>query len=191
MKFKILLYFCMMIVCCSKSFTQNYRIDPDSMIKNIIYNDNQYVIGKELCDFETVSLNGEAISNDQLIGRVTLVNLWFEACAPCIAELADLSNLYNKYKNNRTFQFLSFTVDNVSVARNAVSKYHIPFTVCPISRELAYKFNFNFGFPTNMIINKEGKIVFFNIEAIYSKKNNDKNLITLMDELIDKILGEE
>lgn len=180
-----------MIVGYTKSFSQDYAIVFDSITNTYKFNrDLNYAIGKKMCDFKAISLNGNTISNDQLIGKVTVVNLWFEGCAPCITELDFLSDLYNKYRNNRFFNFFSFTVDNVEVARKSVNKYNILFTVCPVSRELAYEMNFNFGFPTNMIINRKGEVVFFKTGGPLEKERAEKE-IAKMDDIIAQLLLNE
>ena len=185
MKNRIILFSCFMIFVYTKSFSQDVTIVNDSIANN--YKNINYAIGKKFCDFETVSLNNDTISNHDLLGKVTMVNLWFEGCAPCIAELGALSKLYYKYKNNSSFQFLSFTVDYFEVARNAVNTYKIPFTVCPVPRELASIMNFKSGFPTNIIINKEGIIVFFKSGGHINIEKVEED-IAQIDEVIAQML---
>ena len=144
------------VLFCNAGLSAQVRVDlsqlRDSVTKSAISND--------YCDFESVSLDGKVFSKKDLIGKITLIDLWFEACSPCIAEMGYLIELYGRLKDNNNFQFLSFTIDNSEVAKKAVEKYNIPYIVCPISREEASRMNFRRGFPTKIIINKEGKIVF-------------------------------
>lgn len=174
-----------MIFGCTNSFSQESVLFYDSIANTFIINNN-YAIGKEFCDFETISLNRDTITDNHLMGKITVVNFWFEGCAPCIAELEALTDLFNKYKNNISFQFLSFTVDNVEVAQKAVNKHNIPYIVCPVSRELAYKMNFNCGFPTNIVINKERKIVYFKSGGFLENEMIEKEFLN-MAEVIAKL----
>ena len=176
----------LLFICYTRSFSQDSYFVYDSISDTYKINEN-YVIGKEFSIFETISLNSDTISSNDLTEKVVFINFWFESCAPCIAELDALSDLYSKYKNNISFQFLSFSIDNVEIAKKAVSKNNIYYTVCPISRELAYKLNFNCGFPTNIIINKEGKIVYFKSGGFTEKEKIDKDFAKI-DEVIAKLL---
>ena len=125
---KIFLIFILLLFCCyTRTFSQDSIFVYDSISNTYVINDN-YAIGKEFNIFETISLNSDTISNNDLAEKVIFINFWFEGCAPCIAELDALSDLYSKYKNNISFQFLSFSVDNVEVAKKAVSKYNIYYT---------------------------------------------------------------
>ena len=188
MKDTILLLICVCSFSYAKSNAQVQTFVFDSITNTFkVSEDINYAIGKEFPVFKAISLNNETISSDNLSGKVTMVNLWFEGCAPCIAELDVLINLYNKYKNNASFQFLSFTVDDFSVARKAVNKYNIPYSVYPISREDAYRMNFNSGFPTNMIINKEGLIESYNSGGSLEKEKVEME-IAKMDKIIADIL---
>jgi peroxiredoxin len=121
----------------------------------------QSKIGTLYPDFTATTLDGKTISDRQLIGRVTIINFWFEACAPCIAEFDALSELYHKFKDDSSFQFLSFTFEQVEDAKAIVQKFNIPYDVSSISHEeCSSRLNFGFGFPTTIIINQSGKIVF-------------------------------
>jgi len=186
MNFKVLLIVCFIFFSFKKLYSQTYI---DSIIKSEFYFDEKAVIGKEFCVFESTTLKNEPISNTSLVGKITIVNLWFEGCAPCIVELEALINLFNKYNSNNSFQFFSFTIDDEEVARKAVNKYEIPYIVSSISSVLAHKMNFNKGFPTNMIISKEGKIIYYKGGG-YLEKTKAEIQIAEMDEIISRLLRE-
>jgi len=181
------------MIICMNSFSQN-RVDSLNDLSSLLMSEmlridsiEKSTLGKDFSEFKTVALNGDVISEKNLNGKVTLVNFWFETCAPCIAELGALSNLFNEYKDNPDFLFLSFTVDNLEVARKAVEKYDIPFIVCSLSREEASRMNFSMGFPTNIILNRERKIVFFKSGGSIKEKMVEKQ-IKEIGNVISKIL---
>jgi len=89
-----------------------------------------------------------------------VINFWFESCAPCVAELNSLNNLYVKFQPNQKFQFLSFTRDNPDDAKLSILKYELLFPIISISNEECYRLNCNSGFPTTIIVDQTGKIVF-------------------------------
>ena len=42
---------------------------------------------------------GEALSSDDTAGSVTVVNFWYAECGPCIAEAADLEDVWQDYQD--------------------------------------------------------------------------------------------
>ena len=68
-------------------------------------------IGKPFPKF--VAANEESkISNDSLLGKVVLINFWFEDCHPCLAEFEGLNELAQTLKENKDFEFISFNCEN-------------------------------------------------------------------------------
>lgn len=121
--------------------------------------------GTDYLSFTVVTLDGDTITEKDLLGKVTLINFWFESCAPCMAEMPALQELYLKYRNHPEFQLLSFAREYPEDAEACVRKLHIPYPVCPVSDEESYRLNFNDGFPTNIIIDTQGKIVWIKCGA--------------------------
>ena len=145
-------------------FAQDKSLDIQSCLEQfMIEHDSlrQTHIGEKYpVRFQAVTLEGDTISEKSLEGKVTLFNFWFETCAPCMAELGELNRLYDKLKTNSEFQFISFSTDDVEDIKRVIQKYQLRFPVCPISREEAYRLNLNSGFPTNIVIDGTGMIIY-------------------------------
>ena len=180
MKNKILLSISFILFCYFNSFSQKGR---DFILK--LDSISESAVGREFHDFKFVSITGDTTSVNDLLGKITIVNFWFENCPPCIVELEYLKKLYNKYKDNPNFLFLSFTIDDLEIARKAVIKYNIPYIVFPISREDANEMNFRMGFPTNIILNRERKIIFFKSGGSLDKIRAEE-LILEIDKIVAK-----
>lgn len=119
-------------------------------------------IGKPFPDFSVVTLDGKTVSEQALKGKVTLVNFWFEGCAPCRAELDALCKLYAKYKDNPNVELISFTKDDVEIAKKAVQKYNIPYVVCALPSKECNRLKYEQGsYPTNIIVDRSGNIAYF------------------------------
>ena len=159
---RVLLLLCV-VINCNIGLSAQIKSEQELIRDLLLQIDSiaKAAIDKEFCEFESVTLDGKTISKKDFQGKITFVDLWFETCSPCIAEMGDFIELYGKLKDNKDFQFFSFTVDSPETAKKAVEKYNIPYIVCPISREDAYRMNMRTGFPTKIIINKDGKITFF------------------------------
>lgn len=120
----------------------------------------QLNLGKQYPAFSAISIDGQTIAEKGLIGKVTIINFWFKYCAPCIAEMNELCNLHQKFMKNPAFQFISFTSDSPEEAKESVDTLKLSFPVYPISSPECRRLNFNMGFPTTIIVDKAGKILF-------------------------------
>lgn len=131
---------------------------------------DQY-IGQNYFDFTAITLNGDTISNQDLQGKVTLLNFWFAGCAPCVAEFGALNELYSKYKDNSSLQLISFTKDELEYAAETVQKYNLLYPVCSVSIKECYHLNYSCGFPTSVIVDQQGKvaIIVSGIAGVYKK----------------------
>lgn len=103
-------------------------------------------------------LTGEntTLHNQSLKGKVVLINFWFEGCHPCMAEMDALNELFNKLKNNNDFVFVSVTKDNKETIKRVKEKYALDFEVFFANTRECMRLNFGCGFPTNIILDKNG-----------------------------------
>ena len=169
----IILFFGTELLHAQMNIEEMLKSSADSIKKN--------AIGKEFCNFELITLDKEFISSKDLIGKITLIDFWFGTCSPCIAEIGELIELYCRLKDNEKFQFLSFTTDNPDISKRYVEEYNIPYIVCPISREDAYRMNFGAGFPTKIILDKDGKTIFFHAGGFVDQKRIKQKLKEIED----------
>lgn len=152
----ILVLFFFMVLYGQNTLSEDERIRRFEKKRDSI---RQSKYGTDYLPFTVVTLEGDTITEKNLRGKVTLINFWFESCAPCMAEMPALHELYLKYQNHPEFQLLSFVREYPEDAEKCVQKLHIPYPVCPLSDKESYRLNFNDGFPTNIIIDTQGKIV--------------------------------
>ena len=70
-------------------------------------------IGSKAPDFTAPTPSGDALSLNQVLGKVTLVDFWAAWCRPCRAENPNIVRVYQKYKDK------GLSVLGVSLDRNA------------------------------------------------------------------------
>jgi peroxiredoxin len=168
---KIILILLAIILCCEPSFSQNsdssslpYALLTEKQIKvkNIVSKVGNYdaAIGQPFSSFSITSIDGKKISSQHLIGKVTFINFWFDACAPCHLEFGNLNSLYTRYKSDSNFQIISFTFDGIEAARVNANKYSLLYRIVSVSNELCHQLNFQHGFPANFIVDEFGKVYF-------------------------------
>lgn len=145
-------------------------------------------IGKQYPKFKATSLNRQTIDEKKLVGKVTIINFWFKHCEPCVAEFDELCNLQHKFSKDSAFQFISFTSDSPQDAKESVAKFKLSFPVYPISRAECYRLNLNQGFPTTIIVDKAGKIIFLKSGG-YLEKEKIAQYIRKLEQIIEKELN--
>jgi thiol-disulfide isomerase/thioredoxin len=133
-------------------------IDFDSLMKPRL----SEILGKAFPTFVAAN-EKRKISNDSLMGKVVLINFWFEGCPPCIAEFNAFNELAQKLKGNKNFEFISFTKDNTETIKRVKEKYNLQYEVFQASTKECYRLNKNSGFPTNFILDKQGTIKYWNM----------------------------
>lgn len=146
-------------------------------------------IGKQYPEFTATTLKGETITHEQLIGKITIINFWFQGCPPCVAEFDALEDIYNQFKDNPSFQFLSFSRDPEDMTKESVKKFNLPYTVSAISENESRRLNFNNGFPTTIITDRAGKIIYQRTGGGITKEVNFE-LLKPTKQLIEKSLKE-
>ena len=166
------------------TFTTSYnelfaQADIDPIAKAIAERDSIFYsnLGKPYLSFSIQSLANDVFTEQSLKGKVTLINFWFTGCAPCIAEFGDLNRLYHKYKNNPNVQLISITKDDTELALKTAQKYQLAYPVCPVELKECYRLNLHSGFPTNIVVDKTGKIVYLNLGSSFEKDRIEKFFI--------------
>lgn len=71
--------------------------------------------GKEIPEFVIKDKIGRIVATDDLRSKILVINFWFEACPPCLAEFRALEKFYNTNKSRKDFQFISITFESDSV----------------------------------------------------------------------------
>ena len=68
------------------------------------------LVGKKAIDFNVKDLSGNDLSLEKYRGNVVLLDFWAVWCAPCIAEMPNVKQVYDKYKDDN-FQIIGISLD--------------------------------------------------------------------------------
>lgn len=84
------------------------------------------LIGNPMPDFSAIDLDGNPISLQDYRGKVVLLDFWAVWCAPCIAEMPNLKNVYDTYKDEG-FEIIGISLDtDETKLRNYLKENEIP-----------------------------------------------------------------
>lgn len=148
------------------------------------------LLGHTIPAFHAYSDNGEFYSNDNFKNKTTYLNFWFESCAPCIAEMEALNDLFSKYREGKDFQFLSITFEKADVIQRIKKEYNIQYPIVSVSQDSCYVINLNSGFPTNIITTSAGKIALYRcggpLDALKAKAYVVKDIYPILDSLMKR-----
>ncbi|MCJ7446114.1 MAG: TlpA family protein disulfide reductase [Bacteroidales bacterium] len=151
--------------------TTTAQTDPTTLLK----------VGDKAPAFSCKTIDGNTIDISKLNGKIVMINFFATWCGPCKMELPLLQkNIWDKYKDNRDFVLIILGREhNESEVRSFVesNKYTMPFA--PDPNRLVYKLYATQFIPRNIIIGKDGRIIFQNIGY---NKEEFKKLETLLAE---------
>lgn len=119
----------------------------------------QDLTGTKAPNFEFTDINGNIISTENTIGNVVVLNFWFVGCAPCLKEIPELNEIYDKYKENPDIVFASITYDDIKKVKRNLKKYNFDYPIITNAKETCDLFQIN-GYPTNIVIDKKGEVYF-------------------------------
>ena len=112
-------------------------------------------------NLDMTTINGEKITSKDLLGKVVLINFWATDCPGCIAEMPELINTYNKYKN-QNFELIAVSMfyDPPSHVLSFSKNNNLPFpVVLDIEKKIAAQFDNVTLTPTSFLIDHQGKII--------------------------------
>jgi peroxiredoxin len=153
--------------------------------KLLLYKINNYdnVIGKKFINFNISDLSEINFSNNNFLGKITLVFFWFNSCPPCHQQFQNLTTLIEHYKTQPRFQILSFTFDSKEDAKITAQKYNFQFPVLTTTNEFCHKMMYRHGFPANLLVDDLGMVVFGHV----GKDENEQKKIKFTDLIINKV----
>lgn len=122
-------------------------------------------------NFKLKDLEGNEKSLSDFKGKVIFMNIWATWCPPCIAEMPNIQELYNKI-DNEDIVFVMLSMDNdLSKVQRYVDKKEYTFPVYMAASRVPEVFRAP-SIPTTMVISPEGKIISKKVGmANYNKKS--------------------
>jgi thiol-disulfide isomerase/thioredoxin len=110
-------------------------------------------------EFKLTGPDGKPISLRDFKGKVMLVNFWATWCGPCRAEIPDLVELQNKYKDRLQIIGLDVDDDDLDAIKHFVAEFGINYPVVVATSEVRIRYGGIPALPTSFVLDTEGRIV--------------------------------
>lgn len=125
-----------------------------------------------------VSNSGDQLDLSEMKGKPVFINYWATWCPPCIAEMPSLQNLYNRYKDDVHFVFISN--EDPEVVKKFMEKRDYDLPLYRVVGRVPDAFESS-TLPTTILIGSGGRMVLFKTGAA---RWDSKKVFTMMNGLI-------
>lgn len=136
---------------------------------------------KQAPDFEVTSIDGKHYKLSKLKGKVVVLNFWSIGCVPCRVEIPSLNRLTEEFKG-KDVVFLGLAMDGEERLEKFLKKKPFNYKIIPDAGEVAKLYEVG-GFPTHIIIDKEGRMAY---RLTGGAEERDKELKPLIERLLGK-----
>jgi thiol-disulfide isomerase/thioredoxin len=118
--------------------------------------------GDKINSFSANDIDGKKLKLKDLAGKVVVLNFWFIGCPPCRMELPDLNKLALKYANDPNVVFIAIALDQSRDIKEFIKTNPIAYHIIDDGQIYANMYKIHL-FPTNVVLNKEGKVIFHSV----------------------------
>jgi len=136
--------------------------------------------GKDAIPFSLKDIEGNEYSLKNQKGKVIVMNFWFIACGPCVAEMPELNKLVETYKGKKIV-FLGFANDKKDKLLPFLKKKLFEYTIIAESQALSISYKVQ-AFPTHVVIGKDSKIKYY-----YTGKLDPNTIVDLRNEIDESL----
>ncbi|GGG99122.1 hypothetical protein GCM10011416_16740 [Polaribacter pacificus] len=158
--------------------TKVYFLRIFSFSPTVIAAEDQQVLKDT--DWQLKGLNTKDIQANELNGKVVFVSFWATWCPPCIAEMPSMKELYDNYKDEVEFIFVSDENWGTISAFFDKKEYDFPVYNSLTIPPKALQSN---SIPTTFIIDKNSKI---HVKKVGAADWNSTSVQELLNKLIKK-----
>ena len=109
--------------------------------------------------FSVRTIDGKAISSADLRGKVVVLNFWFIGCEACRAMEPKLNELKSRFAGSDVV-FLAMTTDSKEALEKYLARVRFDYLQAADAKATMSQFSFR-GFPKNIVIDKQGTIVYW------------------------------
>lgn len=117
------------------------------------------LVGCTAPSFDLLTISGSRLNKSDLKGKIIVLNFWYTACAPCVAEMPALNKLAKEYSDMEV-EFVALAQDDSRAIKSFLEKHDFAYQIVPSAKTLNGSFCLINGWPMNMVIDQEGIVRF-------------------------------
>ena len=119
-------------------------------------------VGDKVPQFTCKTIDGKTIELSKLKGKIIMINFFATWCSPCNLELPVLQkDIWDKYKNNPNFVLIILGREHSEKeVQDFVTNKGFTMPFAPDPKREIFKLFASQSIPRNVIIGKDGKIIF-------------------------------
>ncbi|MEO7673019.1 MAG: TlpA disulfide reductase family protein [Pyrinomonadaceae bacterium] len=110
--------------------------------------------------FSVKTVDGKTLNSSDLKGKVVVLGFWFIGCPACLNIEPKLNAFKEKFRGESGVVFIAMTPDAVREVKKYLAKQPFDFIQAVDARTAMNSFVFA-GFPKNIVIGRDGKIVYW------------------------------
>jgi thiol-disulfide isomerase/thioredoxin len=131
--------------------------------------------------FSATTLDGAQVDASMLEDRITVLDFWFINCPPCRVERPKLNEIVAEFGDK--VRFVGFALDSADALKTYLSANPYKYEVVAHSEDIAKAFGVQ-GYPTHMVVDRTGKIVWLS-------GTNDDDRIERLRAMIVRVLASQ
>lgn len=146
------------------------------------------LVGVKAPNFKAKTVTNDTFELKKKFGEIVVLNFWFIDGPSCKLEMPMLNELEAVYRN-KGVNFVSVTSESQNDVMNYLSKNQFNIEVIPNNEKIlreVFELNAGFGYPTTIVIDKEGVIKYIKSNGAKNQEMLAKikqNLVSVIDEL--------
>lgn len=163
-KISILILLCIVLTTmfgCSSKTSDTDENTTKNNVEEPSQKENNPLAGQSLATFNTVDINENAYTNDDLKdSKLTMINVWATYCPPCLEELPALEKLQDEFKDKDVKIIGLVASEDLELAKKILSEKNITYTNLMPDDALRNQISSAFNFvPVSIFIDEEGNIL--------------------------------
>lgn len=111
--------------------------------------------------FFLIDFEGKVWDNESIRGKVTVINVWYSGCGPCLKEMPIISKWKDEFP---LVNFLSVNFESKEIMQKIVAQRGFTWTHCPDDRYFTswvVTDKLEGGYPLTLVLDEEGVLQFF------------------------------
>jgi thiol-disulfide isomerase/thioredoxin len=172
------LFLIAILIPASRKEISSFVIRITSTSPGTVDAEEQKSVSSEEMQWRLISIDGESVQLSDFEGKPLFINFWATWCPPCVAELPEINDLHNAYRDKVVFLLITDESPETVRAFMKQKNYNLPVYFIQSSVPEIFATS---SIPATFIVSPENKIV---IEKRGAAKWNSNSMHKLFDGMI-------